>query len=81
MELRSALHIQPRVTGWERQSLLGRGGRCKSSQNSGVVKIGLTPTPNPGTLVDLTTKGRKCDSRKSTCFGVNLIFWGEMLTD
>ena len=37
---------------------LGRGGRCRSSQSPGIAKIGLPPQPppNPGTLVDLTTK-------------------------
>ena len=44
-----------------------RGGdRNRRSQNPGIAKIGLTPTPpypNPGTLMDLTTKARKCDLR------------------
>ena len=44
---------------------LGRGCSNRSSENPGIAKIGLTPPPypNPGTLVDLTTKARKCDSR------------------
>ena len=45
---------------------LGRGGRKRRRENLGIAKIGLTPLPpypNPGTLVDLTTKARKCDSQ------------------
>ena len=44
---------------------LREGFGSRSSQNPGIAKIGLTPPPypNPGTLVDLTTKARKCDSR------------------
>ena len=44
---------------------LGRGFSNRRRENLGIAKIGLTPPPcpNPGTLVDLTTKARKCDSR------------------
>ena len=44
---------------------LGRDCINRSIENPGIAKIGLTPPPypNPGTLVDLTTKARKCDSR------------------
>ena len=41
-------------------------GECSCIvENLGIAKIGLTPPPypNPVTLVDLTTKARKCDSR------------------
>ena len=44
---------------------LGRGGRNRLRENLGIAKIGVTPPPypNPGTLVESTTKARKCDSR------------------
>ena len=46
--------------------LLGRGWWNRRLENLGIAKIGSPPPPpypNPGTLVDLTTKARKCDSR------------------
>ena len=67
----------------------GKGGVTKL----GAVKILALPKlprppppyPNPGTLVDLTTKARKCDSqhfdikkvRKLPFFGVNDYFLGK----